>query len=107
MDFKFRRRVDARPNYLNTILIETKADWKNDVANWETKVKEVPITIREYALLKQAHNTETPNIARATKVKSLMQLGYSPLQIYVQLKHLGRGYGPSSIKHDHAALSKR
>ena len=106
---EFTLKVAKKPieKHLNAVLIEMKGESRKDGAAWETKVKEVPLTMQEVKLLKQAHGTQSPNIARATKVKSLMLIGLNPLQIYTQLRHLGRGYGLSSIKHDHAALSKR
>lgn len=107
MDFIFKTRQKPVETHINALLIEAKGDWSKDSASWDAKVREVPITMREYALLKQAHKTDSPNIQRATKVKSLMMVGMNPIQIHMQLRHMGRGFGLSSIKHDHAALSKR
>ena len=102
MDFKFKPKQKPQQN---TIALVQSGPWRPDGAAWEQKVKEVPITMREVAMLKRSHKSETINLERATKVKSLMLIGKSPLEIHVQLRHLGRGYGLSSIKHDHAALS--
>jgi len=107
MDFVLKPKKREGESSINAVLIAAKGDWSGDKVSWETRVKEVPLTIQEVSRLKRAHNTNSPNIARATKVKSLMLIGLNPLQIYTQLKAYGRGYGLSSIKHDHAALSQR
>lgn len=107
MDFVLPIKKKQGDSTINALLIAQKGDWNGPAVNWETRVKEVPLTIQEVNRLKRTHGTNCPNIARATKVKSLMLVGMSPLQIYTHLKGHGRGYGLSSIKHDHAALSAR
>jgi len=101
---KLRKSEDGK--LIPAVLISANSDLVKTGEWWEKKVREVPITMAELRAIKVAHKADAVNVERATKVKSLMLVGYSPLQIYTSLRPLGRGYGLSSIKHDHAALSK-
>ena len=96
-----KAKPEAKPS-----LLDRKASWEGKTADWGG-IDEIgaPITNAEIAALKQSHGTKTVNITRAMRVKQLMLLGRTPLEIYSKLRVHGSGYGLSSIKHDHAALS--
>jgi len=75
-------------------------------AEWGVKVKQEPLTMAEVSALKRSLGVQSVNVQRATRVKSLMLIGKNPVQIHIALREYGRGYGLSSIKHDHAVLSR-
>jgi len=87
-------------------LIKRKAAWSGSVADWgSSAVDGLPISASEVEALKRGSKTKTVNAARAMRVKALMALGKNPIEIHRSLRRYGTGYGLSSIKHDHAALS--
>jgi len=87
-------------------LLKRTGTWDKSTVDWgDAKDECAPISTREVAALKASHGTKTVNMARAMRVKALMIKGKTPDQIHILLRHYGTGYGPSSIRHDHAALS--
>lgn len=88
------------------LLMDRKAAWHGATADWgSVHDYSVPITLPEAEALKRSSKTKTVNYQRAMRVKGLMQQGLSPVQIFRALRHLGPGYGQSSINHTYAALS--
>lgn len=98
---KRRNQPEVMPGVLEHV-----GDKRLDGGEWSLTVKQAPITVQEATALKRDLGVQAVNIARATKVKSLMLVGKNPLQIYLSLKGCGRGYGLSSIKHDYAILNR-
>jgi len=87
-------------------LMERKAAWDGNSADWGSiEMDGLPITNVEVAALKKSSKTKTINAARAMRVKYQMSKGKTVVEIYRSLRKYGQGYGESSIKHDHAALS--
>lgn len=95
-----------RPEDKTPLLSERRASWSGNVADWGSVADySVPITNAEVEALKKSSRTKTVNLLRAMRVKGLMQKGLTPVQIFRALRHLGGGYGQSSINHTYAALS--
>ena len=107
MEFTFYVKPTAiKDATLTSPLIDRAAAWEGSVADWGgVEDAGAPITKAEIAALKQSHGTKTANVVRAMRVKQLMMLGKTPLQIHFKLRGHGQGYSLSAIKHDHAALA--
>lgn len=87
-------------------LMERTGAWDGNSVDWGSiKTNGPPITNAEVEALKRSSKTKTVNAVRAMRVKYLMSKGKTVVEIYRALRYCGPGYGQSSIKHDHAALS--
>lgn len=76
------------------------------VTNWHVpQAHATPITTPEATRLKRSHKTKSVNITRAEAVKRMMQQGYTLPQICSKLRAFGVGFGESSIRKTHAALT--
>ena len=103
--FKIKRDAKA-PAPAFEQLLERKGAWDGDKVDWGGRSEPcAPITTQEVKALRASSKTKTVNTLRAMRVKALMLQGYSVNRICLALRHHGTGYGESSIKHDHAALS--
>ena len=87
-------------------LLDRKGSWQDSMVDWGGCSEPcAPITTQEATALKASSKTKSINTLRAMRVKALMLQGVSVNRICLALRHHGTGYGESSIKHDHAALS--
>lgn len=87
-------------------LMERKGNWEGSEVDWGGRSEPcAPISTQEAQALKASSKTKTVNMLRAMRVKALMLQGLSVNRICLALRHHGTGYGESSIKHYHAALS--
>ena len=87
-------------------LMERVGAWDGNSVDWGSiETDGLPITNTEVSALKKSNKTKTINAVRAMRVKYLMSKGKTVTEIYRALRKYGPGYGESSIKHDHAALS--
>jgi len=103
--FKIKKATQA-PAPAFEQLLERKGAWDGDSVDWGGRSEPcAPITVHEVTALKASSKTKSINTLRAMRIKGLMLQGHSVNKICLALRHHGTGYGESSIKHDHAALS--
>lgn len=105
MQFTIEIKRRNQPEVMAGVL-EPVGEQRPGFGEWGLKVHQAPLTVQEASALKRGLGVQAVNVARATKVKSLMLVGKNPVQIYLALNGLGRGYGLSSIKHDYAILNR-
>lgn len=87
-------------------LMERTGAWDGNSVDWGSiETDGLPITNAEVSALKKSNKTKSINTVRAMRVKYLMSKGKTITEICRTLRKYGPGYGESSIKHDHAALS--
>ena len=105
MDFILQIATKA-PVTPSTQLMERKAVWEDHVADWGSVGSDTaPLTDQDTNQLKAKLKTATPNYVKAQRIKHLMMQGKGPKEVWMALRGHGWGYGLSTIKHYHAALS--
>jgi len=104
MDFVLQIRSEIKTP--SQQLLERPAVWSGTTADWGAIGSDIaPITNQETNALKAKLKTTTPDFVKAGRIKHLMLQGKGPSDIAKALRNFGWGYGLSTIKHYHAALS--
>jgi DNA-binding transcriptional regulator YiaG len=102
-----RKKTTTQPSKHTQALLKAPAVWEGSSVSFEVEkpITEEGLTSEEVKALRNAHNTPTPNFARARDVKNLLQKGYTRVQTFGILRHKGYGYGERQVFQDYATLS--
>jgi len=102
-----RKKTLQQPSKHTQALLNAPAVWEGSSVSFEAEkpITEEGLTSDEVKALRKAHNTPTPNFARARDVKNLLQKGYTRVQTFGILRHKGYGYGERQVFQDYATLS--